>query len=227
MPSQETRSPVCFGDVVQITDGSLGIVYLPDRGADHCACFEIDELGELARQDGQLDVLIAGWDAIHRVLGPLATLPDHVTKALEPYRRGLVLGNAHWERGVELLDEPEQILFRSGRWSALPDSTRELVESLFGPLRHLYADQEEWEACYRVLVHLGEDWSSWHAYGALTEAEAQDLSRRLPQLYDLPAERRRGVYESTPHAMSKIEIYRHYTKVDEQHLCRGQGDPEP
>lgn len=224
MPDQETQSPVRFGDVVQITDGSLGIVHLPDSGAEHCACFEIDELGELARQDGQLDVLIAGWDAVHRVIGGLDSLPDHVSKALEPYRRGLVLGSGHWERGVELLDEREQILFRSGRWPALCGGSRELVESLFGPLRHLYGDEEEEEDCYRVVVHTGEEWSSWRAYGALTEGEAQELVERLPRLYEEPFELRRGVYGAVPTAMNKVEVYRHYTRVGETHLCRGQGE---
>ena len=61
--------PADFGDVVVLSDGSLGVVCAPDPGARQVTCLELDELGNLSRCGDQPEIVIAGWDAVQRVVG--------------------------------------------------------------------------------------------------------------------------------------------------------------
>lgn len=215
--------PVRFGDVVLLSDGSLGVVYLPDQGRDLLACFELDELGNLPRFERERETIIAGRDSIERVVGSHAELPKRIQQRLEPYRRGILLGESQWSRGVELLDEREQAYFEGGLWEELTADARELVISLFGPCATRPCENGD-AACYRVLVHLDEEWNTWRCFGPMTDGESRALVESLPRTYAQPRELRRGVYDTSSDAMSKLELYRHYTKIEERRFTRGQGE---
>ena len=219
----DSARPVRFGDVVLLSDGSLGIVYLPDQGRELLTCFELDELGNLPKAERERETIIASRDSIARVARSHADLPKRIQQRLEPYRRGILLGESHWSQGVELLGEREQISFENGLWEELSTDAWDLVTTLFGPLAS--GPRENAEAvCYRVLIHLDEAWDTWRCFGPMTHGESRSLLESLPCTFAPPRELRRGVYQASADAMSKLEVYRHYTKIEEQRFTRGQGE---
>jgi hypothetical protein len=219
----DNACPVRFGDVVLLSDGSLGVVYLPDQGRDLLACFELDELGNLPKAERERETIIACPDSITRVVRSHADLPQRIRRRLEPYRRGILLGESHWSQGVELLGEREQISFESGLWEELSADAWDLVTLLFGPLAPDPCENAD-AACYRVLIHLDEAWDTWRCFGPMTHGESRSLLENLPCTFAPPRELRKGVYQASADAMSKLEVYRHYTKIEEQRFTRGQGE---
>jgi hypothetical protein len=221
--ADESARPVRFGDLVLLSDGSLGLVYLPDQGRELMACFELDELGDLPADEEKCETIIASRDSIARVVRSHADLPGRMQQRLAPYRRGILLGESHWSQGVELLGERDQISFESGLWDELGGDAWSLVTSLFGPLS-VDPPEEASAACYRVLIHLDEAWDTWRCFGPMALGETRSLLESLPGTFAPPRELRRGVYQASADAMSKLEVYRHYTKVEEQRFTRGQGE---
>jgi hypothetical protein len=215
--------PVRFGDVALLSDGSLGVVYLPDQGVERMACFELDELGNLPERERERETIIASRDSIARIVRSHAELPERVQRRLEPYRRGILLGESHWSQGVELLGEREQACFESGLWEELGADARDFVISLFGPFAPGPCEHADL-ACYRVLVHLDEAWDTWRCFGPMTRDESRSLLESLPSTFVQPRELRRGVYHTSADAMSKLEIYRRYAKIEEYRFTRGQGE---
>lgn len=218
----DTRA-VRFGDLVLLSDGSLGLVYLPDQGRELLACFEIDELGELPTAEEERETIIASRESIARIVRSHADLPETIQRRLEPYRRGILLGDSHWSQGVKLLGERDRIAFENGFWGELGADARDLVTSLFGPLAPSRPENAE-AACYRVLIHLDEAWDTWRCFGPMTCDESRALVESLPDEFEAPRELRRGVYQTSTDAMSKLEVYRHYTKIEEERFTRGQGE---
>ena len=214
---------VRFGDLVLLSDGSLGLVYLPDQGRELLACFELDDLGDLPAVEAERETIIASRDSIARVVRSHAELPERIQRRLEPYRRGILLGESHWSQGVELLGERDQLSFENGFWEELGAEARGLVTLLFGPPAPAPLESAG-AACYRVLIHLDEAWDTWRCFGPMTQEESRTLLRGLPARFEPPRELRRGVYEAGADAMSKLEVYRHYTKIEEQRFTRGQGE---
>ncbi len=221
--ADESPRPVRFGDLVLLSDGSLGLVYLPDQGRELMACFELDELGELPTNEAERETIIASRDSIARVVRSHADLPERIQRRLEPYRRGILLGQSHWRQGVQLLGERDQISFESGLWNALSADAWDLVTSLFGPLPPVPPENAK-AACYRVLIHLDEAWDTWRCFGPMTHGETRALLESLPGTFAPPRELRKGVYQASADAMSKLEVYRHYTKIEEKRFTRGQGE---
>ncbi|MDH3518916.1 MAG: hypothetical protein OEM49_00540 [Myxococcales bacterium] len=215
--------PVQFGDVVLLSDGSLGVVFMPDQGKNLLSCFELDDLGNLPQAERDREIVIAGWDSIERVIGSHGELPEWMQRRLEPYRRGIVLGEAPWTRGVELLDECEQLRFSRGEWNELTAGARDLVTSLFGPCTPP-PERNGGTSSYRILIHVDQEWNTWRCFGPMTHTESRTLAERLPRMFSRPRELRRGVYDASTDAMNKIEIYRHYTKIEELRFTRGQGE---
>jgi hypothetical protein len=215
--------PVQFGDVVLLSDGSLGVVFMPDQGKRLLSCFELDDLGNLPGSERDREIVISDWDSVERIIGSHCELPTAIQHRLEPYRRGILLGDAQWTRGVELLDELEQARFEQGDWQDLPEEAFDLMTSLFGsrePLR----ERAFGTSCYRLLVHLDQEWNTWRSFGPMSRNESHLLAQRLPKMFSRPVELRKGVYDAGSDAMSKLEIYRHYTKIDERRFTRGQGE---
>jgi len=227
-PTRDARAspracPVRFGDVVLLSDGSLGVVFMPDQGKRLLSCFELDDLGNLPGPERDREIVISDWDTVERVIGSHCELPAAMQHRLEPYRRGILLGDSHWARGVELLDDLEQTQFERGDWQELSGEAFDLVTSLFGsrePLRERSIET----SCYRVLVHVDQEWNTWRCFGPMSRSESRILAQRLPKMFSQPRELRKGVYDAKVDAMSKIEIYRHYTKIEEQRFTRGQGE---
>jgi len=215
--------PVQFGDVVLLSDGSLGVVFMPDQGKRLLSCFELDDLGNLPGSERDREIVISDWDSIERVIGSHGELPAAMQHRLEPYRRGILLGEAHWARGVELLDDTEQLQFERGDWQELSGEAFELVASLFGSREPVRSRSVE-SACYRVMVHVDQEWDSWRCFGPMSRSESNALARRLPAMFTQPRELRKGVYDADAETMSKFEVYRHYTKIEEQRFTRGQGE---
>ena len=222
-PDDDSACPVRFGDVVLLSDGSLGVVYLPDQGRELLACFELDELGNLPMAERERETIITSRDSIARVVRSHADLPEKIQERLERYRRGILLGESHWSQGVELLGEREQIAFENGLWEELGTDARDLVSTLFGPPAPGPREKAE-AACFRVLIHLDEAWDTWRCFGPMTHGESRSLLESLPCTFAPPRELRRGVYQASTDAMSKLEVYRHYTKIEEQRFTRGQGE---
>ncbi|HEY5658742.1 MAG TPA: hypothetical protein VIY27_13215 [Myxococcota bacterium] len=216
---------VRFGDVVLLSDGSLGVVYLPDQGAELMACFELDELGNLPEQPRDRETLIASRDSIARVVRSHADLPGEIQRRLEPYRRGILLGESHWIQGVELLDAWDRACFENGLWDELDRDAHDFVVSLFGPFSSAWGGRTD-PACYRVLVHLDEAWDSWRCFGPMTRGESRALVESLPSAFARPRPLRPGVYQTSTEAMSKLEVYRRYTKIEELRFTRGQGEAD-
>jgi hypothetical protein len=220
---EQSARPVRFGDVVLLSDGSLGLVYLPDQGRELMACFDFDPLGDLPALEAERETIIASRDSIARVVRSHAELPERTQRRLEPYRRGILLGESHWSQGVELLGERDQFSFENGLWEELDPDARELVMPLFGPPAPS-PPESAGAACYRVLIHLDETWDTWRCFGPMTHEESRTLLESLPATFESPRELRRGVYETGADAMSKLEVYRHYTKIEERRFTRGQGE---
>jgi hypothetical protein len=221
--ADESARPVRFGDLVLLSDGSLGLVYLPDQGRELLACFELDPLGELPAIETERETIIASRDSIARVVRSHAELPEQTQRRLEPYRRGILLGESHWSQGVELLGERDQFSFENGSWEELGADARDLVTLLFGPPAPR-PPETAGATCYRVLIHLDEAWDTWRCFGPMTHEESRALLESLPATFEPPRELRRGVYETDADAMSKLEVYRHYTKIEERRFTRGQGE---
>jgi len=75
-----------FGDVVVLSDGTLGVVAEPGRGAGLVTCLELDELGNLARRGRDPEILMAPRDSIHRVVGCRSELGPEIRRALQRFR---------------------------------------------------------------------------------------------------------------------------------------------
>jgi hypothetical protein len=219
----EPSCPIRFGDIVLLSDGSLGVAFLPDQGGELLACFALDELGDLPNPEPEREIVIANWDSIERVVGDREELPEVMQKHLEPYRRGVVIGSSQWVRGVELLEEGERARFEAGQWNEFTAEVQALLTSLFGPFDPV-ANESAAVPCYRVLVHLDEAWDTWRSFGPMTLDESRALVERLPETFEQPSQLRRGVYDAHARAMSKLEVYRYYAKVDERRFTRGQGE---
>jgi hypothetical protein len=75
-----------FGDVVVLSDGTLGVVAEPGRCAGLVTCLELDELGNLARCGRDPEILMAPRDSIHRVVGCRSELGEEIRRAIERFR---------------------------------------------------------------------------------------------------------------------------------------------
>ena len=75
-------SALRYGDVVIFSDGSLAVVWSPDRGNGQVVGFELDELGNLAISGETPEIVIAGRESVQRVVGHHDELPPEIRSAL-------------------------------------------------------------------------------------------------------------------------------------------------
>jgi hypothetical protein len=75
-----------FGDVVVLSDGTLGVVAEPASCAGLVTCLELDGLGNLARCGRDAEILMAPRDSIHRVVGCRSELGEEIRRAIERFR---------------------------------------------------------------------------------------------------------------------------------------------
>jgi hypothetical protein len=80
--SRGDAGAICYGDVVIFSDGSLAVVWAPDRGNGQVVGFELDELGNLAVSGETPEIVIAGRDTVQRVVGHHDELPREIRSAL-------------------------------------------------------------------------------------------------------------------------------------------------
>jgi len=73
---------LCLGDVVVLSDGTLGVVAEPGCGAGLVTCLELDELGNLPRSGRDPEILMAPRDSIHRVVGCRSELDHEIRRAI-------------------------------------------------------------------------------------------------------------------------------------------------
>ena len=79
--AREARG-IRYGDVVIFSDGSLAVVWAPDRGNGQVVGFELDELGNLAISGETPEIVIAGRETVQRVVGHHEELPPEIRSAL-------------------------------------------------------------------------------------------------------------------------------------------------
>ena len=77
---------VRFGDVVVLSDGTLGVVAEPVGEAGLVTCLELDELGNLARCGRDPGILMAPLESVHRVVGCRAELGEEIRRAIQRFR---------------------------------------------------------------------------------------------------------------------------------------------
>ncbi len=213
--------PLRFGDVVRLKSGTVGVVTLPDLGGTMFAMLELDEAGRDLSEPDDPEAVQSTWDYVESVLASHGDLPEALQRHLEPLRKGIVLNETHWDQGVQFLEGEEYELFRQGDWSELSMGSERLVSEFFDE----YSEAEGGAADRtRVLVHTDEDWSTWHCFGPMSAEEAEALIGRLDARFSRPTAIRRGVYEVGPETMTKYEVYRGYTRIEERHFCPGQGE---
>ncbi len=133
-----------------------------------------------------------------------------------------MLGQIDWDQGVEFLEGEEYELLRRGQWEELDTGTERLVDSFFETYDP--AELEEGYEIFRLFVHTKDDWNTWVCYGPMPEEEALQVIDGLGDEYALPKAVRPGVFDSGPDCMTKYELFRGYTKIEEHHVCRGQGE---
>lgn len=75
-------SGIHYGDVVIFSDGSLAVVWAPDRGNGQLVGLELDELGNLAVSGETPEIVIAGRESVTRVVGHHDELPPELRSAL-------------------------------------------------------------------------------------------------------------------------------------------------
>jgi hypothetical protein len=88
MRTRESRgdaSAIRYGDVVIFSDGSLAVVWAPDRGNGQVMGLELDELGNLAVSGEIPEIVIAGRETVQRVVGHHDELPPEIRSALEHF----------------------------------------------------------------------------------------------------------------------------------------------
>ena len=71
-----------YGDVVIFSDGSLAVVWSPDRGNGQVVGLTLDELGNLAVCGETPEIVIAGRESVARVVGRHEELPPELRSAL-------------------------------------------------------------------------------------------------------------------------------------------------
>lgn len=71
-----------YGDVVVLSDGSLAVVWAPDRGNGQVVGFELDPLGNLALTGETPEIVIAGRESVQRVVGHHDELAPEIRTAL-------------------------------------------------------------------------------------------------------------------------------------------------
>jgi hypothetical protein len=72
-------------------------------------------------------------------------------------------------------------------------------------------------------VHTDSDWSTWKCFLRASANEIEELVASLPSMFRRPIAIRKGVYETNPDTMNKLEIWHGRRKVGEHCFVVGQG----